>query len=259
MFELKLPTFTSKQASSGPVPTGGPRRIEPVYSVARTPSQRRAATRLVYESYLRAGLCRPNPWRQRITPYHLLDTTTVFVASVDGLVVSTVTLIEDGEAGLPMEAVYPEAVRYRREQGYRVAEVSCLADRRRHMTRFLDSFISLTRLVAQFARHHGVHQLMVVCHPRHARFYRRFMCFETIGGLTECPHVCDRPAVALCLDFAKVDRERPAGWERFFGESIPAHELERTELTDSERREMEAMIDPNFTGLTAKGDRVATT
>ncbi len=258
MFELKLPTMVGPRTERETDVLCGPRRIEPAYAVARTASVRRSSFRLVYESYLRAGLCRPNPWKQRVTPYHLLDTTTVFVAAVDGLVISTLSLIEDSRHGLPMEAVYPEAIRHRREQGYRLAEVSCLADRRRQMTRFLDSFISLTRLMAQFARHHGIHQLLLVCHPRHARFYRRFMCFETIGGLTECPHVCGRPAVALCFDFAKIDRERPPGWDRFFGEAIPEEELERTCLAPGERKMLASMIDPDFSGLSANDDQVVT-
>ncbi len=258
MFDLKLSANFERRQTATPASPVTPRRIEPAYSVARTPSVRRSAFRLVYDSYLRAGLCQPNPWRQRVTPYHLLDTTTVFVATVDGLVVSTLSLIEDSGKGLPMESIYPKAIQHRRDQGYRIAEVSCLADRRRQTTRFLDTFVKLTRLMAQYARAHGVHQLLVVCHPRHARFYRRFMCFETIGGLTECPHVCDRPAVALCLDFAKADREKPKAWYTFFGESVPRHKLQRPIITHEERRELESMIDSRFSGACATGDRVVT-
>ena len=219
---------------------------EPHYSAADSEAIRQEGFRLIYESYLRVGLCHENPWKMRVTPYHLLDTTTMYVSSVNRQVVSTLSLIEDSANGLPMESVYPNAIRERRVQGIRIAEISCLADRREKVLRFLDGFVQLTRLVAQYARHQGVDQLLIVCHPKHAEFYRRFMAFEKIGGLTECPHVCNRPAVALCLDFKKIDRVRPRSWDLFFADSISATELQRPEMLLEERHRLADMIDPRF-------------
>ncbi len=218
----------------------------PVYAVGQTASERETAFQLVYQSYLRSGLCRRNRHAMRVTPYHLLPTTTVFNAFVADTVVSTMTLIEDGDLGIPMESMYADQIAERRAAGLRVGEVSCLADRRSNCRRFLDVFCKLARLMAQYARFHGLDQLLVVVHPRHARFYERFLGFQPIGGLTECPHVQNNPAVALCLDFAQVDREPPDCYDSFFGMPIPADELTRPRLSARELVRLGELVDDCF-------------
>ena len=99
--------------------------------VAATRSERQAAFELVYQSYLRAGLYAENPFGMRFTPYQLLPTTDIIIAKLRGEVVSTLSLVRDGELGLPMEEIYPEEVNARRNKSVGLAEVSCLADRRR--------------------------------------------------------------------------------------------------------------------------------
>ena len=63
-----------------------------------------AAFHLIYEQYLKAGLMKPNSYRMRVTPYHLLPSTEVLVALDRGVVTCTLSLVRDGKLGLPMEA-----------------------------------------------------------------------------------------------------------------------------------------------------------
>jgi hypothetical protein len=126
-----------------------------VCAIARRKSEREAAFRLIYNAYVRAGLGVPNEFGMRVTPYHLLPTTTIFVASLrdpDRDVFATVSLVGDGAFGLPLERVYPAEVHQRREQGLSLAEVSCLADRRSDFRRFFPVFCALNRVMIQFAR-----------------------------------------------------------------------------------------------------------
>ena len=74
--------------------------------IASLREARDAAFRLVYHSYLRADLTEPNRHETRVTPYHLLPTTEVFVGMCRGEIISTLSLIQDGELGLPIESVY---------------------------------------------------------------------------------------------------------------------------------------------------------
>ena len=217
-----------------------------VFKIATSIAEREAAFRLVYRSYLRARLIDPNPFRMRVTPFHLLPTTTMFVAQVGGRVISTVSLVGDGDMGLPMESMYADAVQQRREQGMHVGEVTCLADRRRSARRFLPHFCRLTRLLAQYARSQGLHQLLAVTHPKHARFYSRYMGFTVIGGLKACPHVRDNPAVALCLDFARVDREPPKAYRAILGDRVPAEDLVPRPLSARDRNYFQPLVDPCF-------------
>ena len=51
-----------------------------VYRIAGERAEREAAFRLVYNSYLHAGLGEANRNAMRVTPYHLLESTQVFIA-----------------------------------------------------------------------------------------------------------------------------------------------------------------------------------
>jgi hypothetical protein len=113
-----------------------------------------------------------------------------------------------------------------REAGERVCEVSCLADRRQDVKRFLPTFREMTRLMAQFARYEGIGSLLITVNPRHVKFYTHYLGFVPISRrVADCPHVQNRPAIALRLEFARIDRERPACWGEYFSTWIPREEL----------------------------------
>jgi hypothetical protein len=220
-----------------------------VCKIASTRAEREGSFRLIYQSYLRAGLTDVNPYGMRVTPYHLLPTTQIFVAVLERTVIETITLVGDGERGLPMEAVYAEEIAARRAQGLRIGEVSCLADRRADLRRFFGVFCELNRWMVQYARRQGLDQILVAVHPKHARFYTRYFCFEPIGEMKAYPNVCNRPAVALCMDFAQIDekgREYPARHAKFFGDPIPPAQLAPQPMTAEELNYFGKRIDPRF-------------
>lgn len=209
------------------------RKYPPItVKVASTRAELEGAFRLVYRRYLSSGLCSTNPHEMRVTPYHLLDTTAVFVAVYQGEVIFTMSLIADGELGIPMESVFPDEIDGLRRQGVRFAEVSCMADRRKDMTRFLPLFVRVTRHVCQFARHHGVGQLVLAVHPKHARFYERFLGFRQFSGVREYQSVENKPAVACALDWGWMSAERDA---QYFAEPIPVEELRPWAMTADDR------------------------
>lgn len=216
------------------------------FKVADSPTERRDAFGLVYEQYLKTGLSEPNAHRVRVTPYHLLPTTHVFVAYRRGDIIATMTLVGDGDLGLPMESIYGDEVDDRRAQGLQLSEVSCLADRRSDRRDFLTVFVGLSRVLAQFARRQGYDQLLVVCHPKHSAFYRRYLGFDMIGSVAECPHVQNKPAVPLCLDFAYVDRHQPVCYRRFFGDWLPDEQLRPSRMGPIEIHVLRQLVDRTF-------------
>lgn len=216
------------------------------FKIAENRHERNSLFRLVYDAYLRAGLERASAIRMRVTPYHLLPTTDAFVAKLRDEVISTLSLVVDADLGLPMELVFPDQVGERRERGLCLAEATCLADRRRDFRRALPVFAELCRLMVQTARVRGVDELLVAVHPRHVRFYQRFLAFEVISDLAEYPAVCNRPAVALSLNFNRIDRERPWNYDRFFGKPIPAGELAPRPISLDEAEYLRSIIDPGF-------------
>jgi hypothetical protein len=220
------------------------------YRIASTRKDREVAFRLVYYSYLQAGLGEENSYRMRVTPYHILDSTEVFIAECRGQVAFTMSLIRDGALGLPMETVYADEVNRLRQRGLRLGEVSCLADRRADVHGFFPLFVRTGRMMVQFARYCGLDALLVAVHPKHARFYRRYMDFHAFGSEKTYPTVRNNPAVALWLEFARIDAgpsDRYNGrYEVFFGEQIPIEHLQPQPISPADREYFMPMIDRNF-------------
>ncbi|HTN75497.1 MAG TPA: long-chain N-acyl amino acid synthase [Pirellulaceae bacterium] len=241
-------------ASSVKLPTDdvvAPERENWHCKVASSRADREAAFRLIYQAYLRGGLGSPNMHQMRVTPYHLLPTTTIFNAQIHsgpecGEVFSTVSLVGDGAFGLPLERVYSQEVAERRERGISMAEVSCLADRRSDFRRFFPVFCAMNRLLIQFARAQGYDQLLVAVHPKHARFYTRNLGFDVIGELTEYPTVRNRPAVPLCYDFAENDRKQLPGYTNYFSQPLPREQLLPAYMSDADVQHFGRMVDPAF-------------
>jgi len=227
------------------------------YKVACGAQECAAAFRLVYNAYLGAGLIDSNPFEMRVTPYQLLSTTDVFVAVCGREVISTVSLVAEGELGLPMEAIYDAEVTQLRADGLRLAEVSALADRRRELSRTLPVFRNLMRLMVQTARRRGIERLLVAVHPRHAKFYQRVLNFEALGNEKSYPQVRNRPAVALSLDFAQIDRVRPVNYDTFFARSLPDEQLQPRPMSPEDRVhfELAAAASTNFTLVGAIDER----
>jgi N-acyl amino acid synthase FeeM len=187
------------------------------YKVAGCREEREAAFRLVYDAYTQADLMEANSFRMRVTPFHLLPTTDVFIAMHGGEVILTLSLIGDGEFGVPMESIYCDEVGKLRQQGNYFGEVSCLADRRQHLPDFMPVFVNLSGLLIQHARHNGMDQLLIVVHPRHERFYGRMLGFERMAGERTYPTVCDKLAVACSHDFGRLDRLNYPLYDQIYG------------------------------------------
>ena len=203
--------------------------------IASTREEREAVFRLIYQSYYDAGLCEANQLKLRFTPYQLLPTTDIFYAKLRGETICTLSLVRDGELGLPMEDMYAGRVQQRRAAGLRLAEVSCLADRRNEPSRFFELFCDLSRLMVQLADRQLVDQLLIAVHPRHAALYMRYMAFKRIGKKRDYSAVNGNPAVPLCLDLNEIRANHPPQWEKFFGESIPSELLESQSISAFDR------------------------
>lgn len=196
-----------------------------ICKIADSIDEWQAAFSTVYDRYRACGLIDPNPYRMRVLPYHLLPTTNTFVALQNGLVACTATLVTDSPEGLPLEPIFPAEVERKRLQGITMAEVSCLASRVTSARTFFKVFLPLQRLLAQHARRFGVDQLIVACHPKHARLYERSMGFRQFTRETTYSTLHDAPAIGIALDFAEVDRLRPPCWDAMFKDPLPLTEL----------------------------------
>jgi hypothetical protein len=215
------------------------------FQVATSHHERLSAFALVYERYREAGLIESNPFKIRVTPYHLEPTTTVFIGRAQQEVLCTVTLVGDGRLGMPMEAIFPSEVSEKRNEGLSLAEVSCLAFRGGlSRSESWSLFLGLNRLLAQYARRNGIDALVIATHPRHLPIYQRMMGFVQIGGARTYPSVCNNPAVAACLEYVEFDRQRPPAWEAIFGRPIPNWQLDACpKASKAENRQLREVAD----------------
>ncbi len=211
-----------------------------------------AAFHMVYEQYLRSGLMKPNSYRMRVTPYHLLPSTEVLVALHRGAVTCTMSVVRDGELGLPMESVYHEEVAGLRLRKLSLAEVSCLADTHDPAAKSQSALFSLMPLVAQLAYYRGVDQLLIAVHPRHARFYRRFLAFDVIAEERTYGQVCGKPAVALALDLNGLAANCFRVHQWLFGHPFPGAILQRSPLPCNLLEEMRMVVDTCYGATPAR-------
>jgi hypothetical protein len=208
------------------------------YKIADRLEEREAAFQLIHHAYARRGLMSPNRAGMRITPYHLLPTTDVLIASHRGNVIYTMTLISDDEQGIPLETVFPDEVMQRRiHAGKYLAEVSCLASHEGYFDRgkTYQVFVRLASLMVQSARENGVERLLIACNPRHARFYQSWLGFSTISGIRDYAAVQYRPAIALEHDFALQDARRYRLYDRIYAHSFRHWELYHQPMLREER------------------------
>ncbi|MHB0954777.1 MAG: N-acyl amino acid synthase FeeM domain-containing protein [Pirellulaceae bacterium] len=209
-----------------------PRNREDWSTICKIATEREevlGALGLVHDEYVRSGLSMPSESGLRVTRYHLLNTTEILVGLVDEQVACTLSLVRDSRFGLPMESIYHREVHARRRLGKRVAEVSCLADRRSGAKDALALMLRLMTLLAQVARYRGVDELLIAVHPHHVKFYERFLGFTGFGDLRYYSTVCGNPAVAMALDLARLHAMNPKAYKLLCGQPYSSRELrERT-------------------------------
>jgi hypothetical protein len=167
-----------------------------------------AAWHLVYQRYLLAGLIDPNDQEIHAVPHAIQNHGLVALGSVNGAVASTLTMIPDGDRGLPLDAVYPAELAELRARGRSLLEVGLLADRREEIKRYINSLMCMFMYPWFFARYKGFD---IVCgvHPHHVEFYEKAFGFVQFGPARTYPRVKDHPVTLLRLDIeASLTAER---------------------------------------------------
>jgi hypothetical protein len=193
-------------ANSTSVQRQADRAVDPMaaaglrFGVASSCDQVVEAWSLVYRSYLRAGLIRPNPWRLHTVEAAIHPQTLVVMGRITELVVATVSAFVDDGRPLPADQICPDAMARLRSRGRRVMEVSLLADRREHVARSLNSLMELMRYAFFYAIYRQVNDVIIGVNGRHARFYERCFGFERLHAPPQRTEEGHDTSVPLRLD-----------------------------------------------------------
>ena len=213
------------------------------FAITTDEPELKAALSLVYKAYLDSGLISTNQHELRVTPYHLLITTELLIAKIRGEVAATMTLVRDGELGLPLEAMFGSEVASRRQQGKKLVEISCLADRRASLERGFALLSRLMSFATQFGVSIGLEEALIAVHPRHAGFYQKFLGFDIIDSdVKEYEAVCGNPAVLLSLDLLRLQREQTPASRRLLGKTFSSSLFQRSPLSPELLAELTAIV-----------------
>lgn len=162
----------------------------------------------------------------RFTAYHALPGTVTFVAIHDGKVVATFSLVPDSRIlGLPMECIYGQEVARLRRDGYRLGEVTSLADTGLSAREFIQVLKALMKLAMQFDLRRGGNGWTITVNPRHGGFYQKVLGFVPLGPQRYYPSVQNHPAEAYLLTVASMAANAPQMYEGVVAEALPESAL----------------------------------
>ncbi|WP_182871048.1 N-acyl amino acid synthase FeeM domain-containing protein [Rhodopirellula sp. JC639] len=224
-----------------PIKTGSAHDVvkgDGVMRVSRTRKERIAAFELVYQMYRQSGLSSDNPSKMRVLEHHLLDTTSVMVSKREKKVDFTISLVQDGNLGMPAESLFSEEIKAMRGQGLRLAEISCLASGCDQMSGRdrIEKLVKMVALTFQVARRRGVDRLLLVVHPRHAKVYRRMFGCMPCTDVREYKAVQGNPAVLCVHDFAMLDEQKYSLYDQVYATRFDPWEMDGIHMSNAEKR-----------------------
>ncbi len=231
-------------ATMEPPASDQPQAEEWVLKVSETPSEREAALRLVHQTYCETGLSAKQGVGLRVLRHHLYDQSQILLAAQGGKVGFTATLIRDSRFGMPLDSLFGDEVSPMREQGLRLAEVSCLAssDRWQDKRQRFDLLVRLFSLTVQTARRRGVDRILLAVHPKHARTYERMFGCSICSEIRQYSAVQDNPAVLCMHDLAEVDRKRCPLYDRVYSYRFDPWQLDGIRMSADEKIQLAKAI-----------------
>lgn len=193
---------------------------EITYSRAAETFEFEGAFRCLYASYHKRGLAPRINHEMRVTRYHLLPATSVFVARRGKEVIGTLSMVEDAPLGVPMRVVFDRQIDELAGRKARIVEATCLAVRGTGGSD-VEVVYRLMGLVAQSAHRRRIERVVCAIHPRHVAFYERSAGFRVFAPSTPYPSVGGKLAVAMELDLTTIQARSPELWRRYFGYAYP--------------------------------------
>jgi hypothetical protein len=150
--------------------------------VANDLESRRRAYNLVYQQYLEKEYARPHPSKMWLTLHNAVpDAVTLMVERGDE-VVAALTAVPDSPLGLPADEHYKTELDQLRSSGHRLCELISLGVGSGNQEAQVLAKIFNAAYVHAY-RVSGLTDFVITITPRHARFYRRLLCFENLGPI----------------------------------------------------------------------------
>jgi len=167
--------------------------------------------RLTHDEYVKMGYASPQPGGL-LQHFELdaIEETTVWLAEDDReRILGTISMTADGPAGLHVDEDFKDAADEVREECRRTGRL--LAAPWRIVTRSdyhhqMPLSMGLIAAVVEAVRRRPYEVTLYTFNPRHEKFYRRMLGFETIAGPRPSPSVRNAPAILMRGDLDRVNR-----------------------------------------------------
>lgn len=200
-----------------------------IFQQATTREDLESAFRVLHESYVKQGYCKPHPSGLRTTIFHTLPSTIVLIAKKDDRVIATLSVIGDGHFGMPMDEIV-DFSHYRKKEE-KIAEVSSLAIDPNYRGSSGQILFSLFRYLLRFTLGYTpIERFVISYHPDHVALYEAILGFKRIyrKAIQEYDFANGAPAVCSTINVIKMPqllkryyRSRPKSknlYEFTFGE-----------------------------------------
>lgn len=176
------------------------------FKIAQDIPELEGAYRLVHDEYVRCGYMDASGTGMRFGVHNFLPETTTFVGTCEGQTALTITLFQDTEIGLPMDAIYKEEIDALRASGRKVAEVGALATHPSFRNGNQNIPMYGNKIMYLYARENlQIDDLVIAINPRHEWIYKHILLFERIGPLKTYGHVKGAAALGYRLDLKKAE------------------------------------------------------
>jgi hypothetical protein len=172
-----------------------------------------AVWRLTHDEYVKMGYAAPRPDRLlRHFDLDGIDETAVWIAEEEdaiGTVLGTISVTVDGPAGLHVDEEFRDAADAVRKEcrltGKKLAAPWRIVTRSDHHGQLAIS-MALINACVEHVVNQGLDVTLYTFNPRHEKFYKRMLGFETIAGPRPSPAVRNAPAVLMRGDLEVVAR-----------------------------------------------------
>lgn len=183
------------------------------------------ALELVYQNYLKMGYTKEEASGIRLTPHHLIPSTTVIVALINDEIVGTLSIISENALSLPLEKEFSLAKL--RANGERICEVGALAIDPCHRMANGGLMHFLARYCMLYARESlKADYMTITVNPAMADLYEAIYLFEPLpvkNRQEKYDYANGNPAVGLFLNLhtqmeraQKIYNQVPVAERNFF-------------------------------------------
>ncbi len=175
------------------------------FKLAETKDELAQAFTLLHDAYVRSGFMTPHSSGMRVTKFRSLPSTSTLIATINGKVVGTVSLIRSSAFGLPVDSIF-DLSSYR-EKGARIVEVSSLAVHQDFSGRQGEILMPLIKFLFQYSmKCFGASHFVIAVNPSWIVFYEAILLFKRLKKRTVSNYsfVNGAPADGAILDLSQA-------------------------------------------------------